>query len=86
MEKTILNLSELSVYSGISKSYLYKLTHLGKIPFSKPFGKLIFFEKKEIDNWLLSNKHSMDSDLEIQANTYATLKNSNSKKTTKKFA
>lgn len=30
MEKTILNLTELSVYTGISKSYLYKLTHLGK--------------------------------------------------------
>lgn len=75
MNKTILNLTELSVYTGISKSYLYKLTHLGKIPFSKPFGKLIFFERNEVDSWLLSNKQTTSTELDIQASTYATLKN-----------
>lgn len=73
MEKTILNLNELAEYTGISKSYLYKLTHFGKIPFSKPLGKLIFFEKKEIDNWLLSNKNVTSSETELKASTYATL-------------
>ena len=77
MEKTILNLSELSEYTGISKSYLYKLTHLGKIPFSKPFGKLIFFDKIDVDSWLLSNKQTTCTELDIQASTYAT--NSSSK-------
>lgn len=75
MEKTILNLAELSVYTGISKSYLYKLTHLGKIPFSKPFGKLIFFDKKDVDSWLLSNKQATSNELDIQASTYVTLNN-----------
>lgn len=75
MEKNILNLTELSVYTGISKSYLYKLTHLGRIPFSKPFGKLIFFDKNDVDRWLLSNKQATSSELDIQASTYATLKN-----------
>jgi prophage regulatory protein len=75
MEKTIMNLTDLSVYTGISKSYLYKLTHLGKIPFSKPFGKLIFFEKSSVDSWLLSNKHTTSTEMDIQASTYVTLKN-----------
>ena len=61
MEKTIMNLTELSVYTGISKSYLYKLTHLGKIPFSKPFGKLIFFDINDVNIWLLSNKQLLKS-------------------------
>ena len=80
MEKTILNLTELSAYTGISKSYLYKLTHLGKISFSKPFGKLIFFEKSEVDKWLLSNKQTTSTELDIQANTYVTLNNKGGRK------
>ena len=80
MEKTILNLSELSEYTGTSKSYLYKLTHLGKIPFSKPFGKLIFFDKIDVDSWLLSNKQTTCTELDIQASTYATLKNKGGRK------
>jgi len=74
MEKTILNLTELSVYTGISKSYLYKLTHLGKIPFSKPFGKLIFFDKNDVDSWLLSNKQTTSIELDVKASTYVALK------------
>ena len=70
-----MNLTELSVYTGISKSYLYKLTHLGKIPFSKPFGKLIFFDINDVNIWLLSNKQTTSKELDIQASTYATLKN-----------
>lgn len=74
MNKTIFNLNDLAEYTGISKSYLYKLTHLHKIPFSKPFGKLIFFDKNEIDQWLLSNKQKTEDQLEVEANTFVTLK------------
>ena len=38
-----------------------------KIPFSKPGGKAIFFDKKEIDRWLLKNKVSpIHEDLKYQ--------------------
>jgi prophage regulatory protein len=80
IEQNILNIEQLSQYTGISKSYLYKLTHLGKIPFSKPFGKLIFFEKSDVDSWLLSNKQTTSTELDIQASTYATLKNKGGRK------
>lgn len=56
MEKTILTMDEASKYTGISKGHLYKLTMDKKISFSKPGGKLIFFEKKDLDEYLLSNK------------------------------
>ena len=41
--KPVLNLEEASIYLGISRSMLYKMTHAGKIYFYKPEGKLIFF-------------------------------------------
>ena len=34
--KSVLNFDEASEYTGISRSYLYKLTAKGEIPFSKP--------------------------------------------------
>ncbi|MDD3489211.1 MAG: helix-turn-helix domain-containing protein [Paludibacter sp.] len=56
MEKTILTMNEASEYTGLSKGRLYRLTMDKKISFSKPGGKLIFFEKKDLDEYLLSNK------------------------------
>lgn len=56
MEKTIFSMNEASEYTGISKGHLYKLTMDKKISFSKPGGKLIFFTKDDLDDYLLSNK------------------------------
>lgn len=49
MTKEIMNLNELSEYTGISKSHLYYLLANGKLKGNKPFGKLLFFDKKQID-------------------------------------
>ncbi|MDP5232052.1 MAG: helix-turn-helix domain-containing protein [Cellulophaga sp.] len=57
-QKEILTLDEACDYTGISRSYLYKLTAKGKIPHSKPNGKLLFFEKTKLVEWLLQNKVS----------------------------
>jgi len=56
--KEILTFDEACDYTGISRSYLYKLTAKGKIPHSKPNGKLRFFEKTQLVEWLLQNKVS----------------------------
>ncbi|SDF15652.1 DNA binding domain-containing protein, excisionase family [Pricia antarctica] len=53
--KEVPTFEETFYYTGISRSYLYKLTSSGNIPHSKPNGKLIFFEKKKIVRWLLRN-------------------------------
>lgn len=62
IEKTIqgnkpkpLTLGEAAAYLGISKSYLYKLTSQARIPHYKPEGKKVYFEKSELDEWLLRN-------------------------------
>ena len=53
--KKVLNLNEVADYIGFSKSYIYKLTSQNLIPHSKPSGKAVFFNRDEIDKWLLSN-------------------------------
>ena len=72
--KEVLTFEEACDYTGISKSYLYKLTSSGNIPHSKPNGKMIFFEKKKLNDWLLQNSRKSKSDLENEALRH-TLKN-----------
>lgn len=74
--KPVLNLEEASIYLGISRSMLYKMTHAGKIDFYKPEGKLIFFEKESLLNWARKNK--VKSDETTQAEVELKLRELNS--------
>lgn len=65
--KEILNVEELSDYTGFKKSYIYKLVHENLIPFSKPNGKTLFFDRKKIDEWLLSNSSKSTDELKAEA-------------------
>ncbi len=68
--KEILTVEDLINYTGYKRSYIYKLVHNNVIPFSKPNGKSLFFEKTEIDAWLLQNKSQSESQIEDKANDY----------------
>lgn len=54
--KEIMTVSDCALYTGLSTSYIYKLTHRKEIPFFKPMGKRIYFKRSEIDQWLLRNR------------------------------
>ena len=54
--KQILTVEDLINYTGFSRSYIYKLVHKNILPYYKPNGKTLFFQKKEIDSFLLQNK------------------------------
>ena len=58
--KEVLTLEEACDYTGISQSYMYKLTSAGKIPHSKPMGKAIYFERKKLNSWLLRNPKTLE--------------------------
>lgn len=47
-----LNFKEACAYLGYAPSYMYKLTSTGKIPHYKPSGKILFFSKVELDEWI----------------------------------
>jgi len=53
--KNILSFDEASKFLNLSKSYLYKLTSSGQIPHYKPQGKMLYFEKSELEYWLRQN-------------------------------
>ncbi|MDO5614798.1 MAG: helix-turn-helix domain-containing protein [Cruoricaptor ignavus] len=65
--KEVLNVEELSDYTGFKKSYIYKLVHSNSIPFSKPSGKILFFDRKKIDRWLLSNSFKSTEEIHNEA-------------------
>lgn len=54
--KSVLTVEEASAFTGLSKSYLYKLTSSMKIPHYKPTGKLCYFDRLELESWLKQNK------------------------------
>jgi len=70
LKKEVLNFSEAAIYLEVSHSHLYKLTSTGSIPAYKPNGKKLYFNRHELDAWLLSNKQVSTSELEQQANEY----------------
>ncbi|MCD8295454.1 MAG: helix-turn-helix domain-containing protein [Clostridia bacterium] len=55
---------------GISKSYLYKLTMKQQIPHYKPMGKMCYFNRVELEQWLQSNRCATANELNQQAQSY----------------
>lgn len=66
--KEVLTSDEAAKYLGISKSCLYKWTMGRQIPhYKSPTGKMCFFNRKEIEAWMQSNRVATDDELEQQA-------------------
>lgn len=51
--KEVLTAEEVAVYTGMTVRYIHQLVHADKIPHYKPRGKLLYFKKDEINDWLL---------------------------------
>lgn len=68
--KQVLNFAEAAKYLELSHSHLYKLTSAGNIPFYKPNGKKLYFNRAELDEWLLRNRNNTQDEIEQQAADY----------------
>lgn len=68
--KQVLNFAEAAKYLELSHSHLYKLTSAGNIPFYKPNGKKLYFNRVELDEWLLRNRNNTQDEIEQQAADY----------------
>lgn len=62
--KNILSISEAAEFLGLSMSYMYKLTHWNKLPYYKPSGKIIYFKKTDLEEWMLQNRSKTQSEIE----------------------
>lgn len=67
--KSILNIDEVSEFTGISKSTLYKLTSNREIPHYKK-AKHLIFDRIEIEDWIRSNKICTQEEIESEASDY----------------
>lgn len=71
--KEVLTFDETATYVGLSKSYLYKLTSTGGIPHYKPNGKMVYFNRIELEAWLQTNRVSTAQERDAEASTFVTL-------------
>lgn len=68
--KEVLTSDEAAKYMGVSKSYLYKLTMRQQIPHFKPMGKMCYFNRQELEQWLQSNRVATTAEIEQRAQAY----------------
>ena len=67
--KKVFNIDDLVKYTGLSKSKIYKLSQLKLIPAGKnKHIRQLFFNKEEIDAWLIGEPNLSDEFLEQKLN------------------
>ncbi|NTU68655.1 MAG: helix-turn-helix domain-containing protein [Chlorobiaceae bacterium] len=71
--KSVLNMREAAILTGLSISHLYKLTSTGGIPCFKPTGKAIYFNREELEGWMMRGRKATSEDIEGAAANYVAL-------------
>tara|TARA_R110002072_G_scaffold37715_18_gene109966 strand:- start:6927 stop:7214 length:288 start_codon:yes stop_codon:yes gene_type:complete len=70
-DKSIYTFQEGCNYCGISPSSMYKHTSANRIRHFKPQGKLIYFQKEDLDNFMLRNPQSTIEEQQDIAASYS---------------
>jgi len=65
----IMTTKTVATYLNVSPSTIYKMTSSREIPHSKR-GKLLYFDKKEIDEWIMKDKQLTNQDINDLASDY----------------
>lgn len=68
--KSMLTIDEAAIFTGLSKSWLYKATCNHTLPHYKPNGKIIYFDRAELDAWMKQNRISTAEEIEEAAKAY----------------
>jgi excisionase family DNA binding protein len=68
--KNVLTIDDVTVLTGLSKFYIYKLISQREIPYFKPAGKNVYFDRTEIENWMRRNRHNTHAEAEQAAAAY----------------
>ncbi len=66
-ETQFLSSQQTAEYLGISIWQVYKLHLSGKVPASKPNGGKIYFNKSDIDEWLVAGLKPTENDINKRA-------------------
>lgn len=65
--KQTLTLEEAAAFIGVAVSYLYKLTSTQQVPHFKPRGKMIYFDRSELEEWLRQGRVNSIGDIDRKA-------------------
>jgi excisionase family DNA binding protein len=69
--KQALTMNDAALLTGLSKSHLYKMVCAKKIPYYKSQGgKLTYFDKDELNGWMLQHRIKTADEVEREAITY----------------
>ena len=66
-DKQMLTFKEACRYLGITKDWLYKMTHRRAIPYFKPGGKMIYFQRADLDAYMSKGKVMSTAEIEAEA-------------------
>lgn len=68
--KSVLNVDDVALLTGLSKSWIYQATCNKQIPHYKPNGKQIYFDRAELEAWMKQNRVATAKDIDQKANSY----------------
>jgi excisionase family DNA binding protein len=68
--KNVLTIDDVVLLTGLSKHHIYKLTCKNQIPFYKPNGKQVYFDRREVEDWMKQNRHDTQEEAEQKAAAY----------------
>ena len=62
--KNVLSFDDVKLLTNLSGSSLYKLTCGRLIPYYKPGGKMIYFDRIEVEDWMRKNRIATVDEIE----------------------
>lgn len=68
--KNVLTIDDVALLTGISKSSIYRMTCQNRIPYYRPMGGKVYFDRKEIEDWLRRNRVATVDEVNSEAATY----------------
>lgn len=63
----ILRIEDVAEITGYKVGYLYQLMHEGKLPYYTPTGKIAFFKRSEVYDFVFQHKHKADYEIAEEA-------------------
>lgn len=68
--KNVLTIDDVADLTGLSKNHLYNLTSRNEIPYYRPRGKFIYFDRAEVEAWMKQNRVNTREEAESNAAAY----------------
>ena len=68
--KNVLTIDDVVFLTGLTKGHIYKLTCNRQIPHYKPNTRLLYFDRKEIEDWMKQNRQNTQTEAEQAAAAY----------------